>query len=350
MGDSAVTSCTRHYGLSRHAQPSRPRPARPPAVGQADRRRRRHVLRAPPAARAPQPRGAAPPPARPELRAQPRRCGRALQRTQELAPTHAPSAAAAPRRPAAAPRHVQGAAQGVITGALDRRARADGQPLSPIATRARAAPTRARALISFMQPSKSVSMESTSAPLAMGCTSCARLILSAGRNTMDGMPAAAQYADSAADVSPGRACRPGCRAARPEQQGWPTAILGHIHKHRTRLASLPERAPLPVATSSAGRSPAGPPQSGCEACACAPVSHRPANQTGADCAALTSTSACLSAQSQAGALDPARKGERKREPVHPPFAAVHGRSPAGAHRWTRSRRPGRPQAEAGAGG
>jgi len=264
--------------------------------------------------------------------------------------THAPSAAAAPRRPAAAPRHVQGAAQGVITGALDRRARADGQPLSPIATRARAAPTRARALISFMQPSKSVSMESTSAPLAMGCTSCARLILSAGRNTMDGMPAAAQYADSAADVSPGRACRPGCRAARPEQQGWPTAILGHIHKHRTRLASLPERAPLPVATSSAGRSPAGPPRSGCEACACAPVPHRPANQTGADCAALTSTSACLSAQSQAGALDPARKGERKREPVHPPFAAVHGRSPAGAHRWTRSRRPGRPQAEAGAGG
>ncbi len=219
-----------------------------------------------------------------------------------------------------------------------------------IAARARAAPTRARALISFMQPSKSVSMESTSAPLAMGCTSCARLILSAGRNTMDGMPAAAQYADSAADVSPGRACRPGCRAARPEQQGWPTAILGHIHKHRTRLASLPERAPLPVATSSAGRSPAGPPRSGCEACACAPVPHRPANQTGADCAALTSTSACLSAQSQAGALDPARKGERKREPVHPPFAAVHGRSPAGAHRWTRSRRPGRPQAEAGAGG
>lgn len=57
-------------------------------------------------------------------------------------------------------------------------------------------------LTSFMQPSKSVSMESTSAPLAIGCTSCARLILSAGRNTMDGMPACAQYADSAADVSP----------------------------------------------------------------------------------------------------------------------------------------------------
>ena len=58
------------------------------------------------------------------------------------------------------------------------------------------------ALMSFMQPSKSVSMESTSAPLAMGWTSCARLILSAGRNTMEGMPAAAQYADNAAEVSP----------------------------------------------------------------------------------------------------------------------------------------------------
>ena len=43
--------------------------------------------------------------------------------------------------------------------------------------------------ISFMQPSKSVSMDSTSAPLAMGCTSCAREILSAGRNTIEGMPA-----------------------------------------------------------------------------------------------------------------------------------------------------------------
>ena len=53
-----------------------------------------------------------------------------------------------------------------------------------------------------MQPSKSVSMDITSAPLAMGCTSCASEILSAGRNTMDGMAAAAAYADSAADVSP----------------------------------------------------------------------------------------------------------------------------------------------------
>ena len=64
---------------------------------------------------------------------------------------------------------------------------------------------RARALTSFMQPSKSVSMESTSAPLAMGCTSCAMLILSAGRKTMEGMPACAQYALSAALVSPDHA-------------------------------------------------------------------------------------------------------------------------------------------------
>ena len=47
-------------------------------------------------------------------------------------------------------------------------------------------------LTSFMQPSKSVSMDSTRAPLAIGCTSCAMEILSAGRNTMDGMPACAQ--------------------------------------------------------------------------------------------------------------------------------------------------------------
>ncbi len=42
------------------------------------------------------------------------------------------------------------------------------------------------------------------APLAMGWLSCAMETLSAGRNTMAGMPrrGAAQYADSAADVSP----------------------------------------------------------------------------------------------------------------------------------------------------
>ena len=59
-----------------------------------------------------------------------------------------------------------------------------------------------RTLISFMQPSKSVSIDSTSAPLAIGCCSWATLILSAGRNTMEGIPAAAQYAESAAEVSP----------------------------------------------------------------------------------------------------------------------------------------------------
>jgi hypothetical protein len=54
-----------------------------------------------------------------------------------------------------------------------------------------------------MQPSKSVSwIESTREPLAMGCTSCASDILSAGRKTMDGIPAAAQYAERAAEVSP----------------------------------------------------------------------------------------------------------------------------------------------------
>ena len=43
-----------------------------------------------------------------------------------------------------------------------------------------------------MQPSKSVSSESTSAPLASGCTSWAIETLSLGRSTTDGMPAAAQ--------------------------------------------------------------------------------------------------------------------------------------------------------------
>ncbi len=45
-------------------------------------------------------------------------------------------------------------------------------------------------------------MDRTRLPFAMGWTSCAREILSAGRKTMDGMFAAAQYAESAAEVSP----------------------------------------------------------------------------------------------------------------------------------------------------
>jgi hypothetical protein len=47
-------------------------------------------------------------------------------------------------------------------------------------------------LIRRMHPSKSVSMLKTKAPFAMGCTSCASEILSAGKKTMEGMPAAAQ--------------------------------------------------------------------------------------------------------------------------------------------------------------
>ncbi len=43
-----------------------------------------------------------------------------------------------------------------------------------------------------MQPSKSVSSSSTSAPLAMGCTSWAVEIFPRGSSTTLGMPAAAQ--------------------------------------------------------------------------------------------------------------------------------------------------------------
>src|SRR5215510_15894257 len=53
-----------------------------------------------------------------------------------------------------------------------------------------------------MHPSKSVSSESTSAPFASGCTSWAIETLSFGSSTTAGIPAAAQYAPSAADVSP----------------------------------------------------------------------------------------------------------------------------------------------------
>ena len=53
-----------------------------------------------------------------------------------------------------------------------------------------------------MQPSKSVSSASTSAPIASGWTSCAVEILPRGRITTARIPAAAAYAASAADVSP----------------------------------------------------------------------------------------------------------------------------------------------------
>ena len=65
-----------------------------------------------------------------------------------------------------------------------------------------------------MQPSKSVSTDRTVAPLASGCTSCAMVILPRGSTTIAGMPAAAAYAASDADVSPvdaqptARICRP----------------------------------------------------------------------------------------------------------------------------------------------
>src|SRR5579864_2621214 len=54
----------------------------------------------------------------------------------------------------------------------------------------------------FMQPSKSVSSASTREPLANGCTSCAVDTSPRGSSTTDRIPATAQYADSAADVSP----------------------------------------------------------------------------------------------------------------------------------------------------
>ena len=53
-----------------------------------------------------------------------------------------------------------------------------------------------------MQPSKSVSSDSTSAPFASGCTSCAVETLPRGRMTMAGISAAAAYAASDAEVSP----------------------------------------------------------------------------------------------------------------------------------------------------
>ena len=53
-----------------------------------------------------------------------------------------------------------------------------------------------------MHPSKSVSRASVMAPLAMGWMSWAADILSLGSSTTDGIPAAAQYADREAEVSP----------------------------------------------------------------------------------------------------------------------------------------------------
>ena len=61
---------------------------------------------------------------------------------------------------------------------------------------------RERSRTTFMQPSKSVSSSSTSAPFEIGCTSWAVEIFPRGSSTTLGIPAAAQYAESAAEVSP----------------------------------------------------------------------------------------------------------------------------------------------------
>jgi hypothetical protein len=53
-----------------------------------------------------------------------------------------------------------------------------------------------------MQPSKSVSSDTTIAPFASGWSSCATDTLSLGKRTSAGISAAAQYAASAAEVSP----------------------------------------------------------------------------------------------------------------------------------------------------
>ena len=53
-----------------------------------------------------------------------------------------------------------------------------------------------------MQPSKSVSKASTCAPLAIGCINWALVILSLGKKTIAGIPAAAAYAAKDALVSP----------------------------------------------------------------------------------------------------------------------------------------------------
>src|SRR5918996_297024 len=77
-----------------------------------------------------------------------------------------------------------------------------------------------------MQPSKSVSRESTSAPFASGCTSCAGDTLLRGRNTTVGIPAAAPYAASAAEVSP-------VEAQATASMGSPSAIICLTTETRT---------------------------------------------------------------------------------------------------------------------
>ena len=77
-----------------------------------------------------------------------------------------------------------------------------------------------------MHPSKSVSSESTIAPLAIGCTSCAVETFPLGRNTIVGIPAAAPYADNAAEVSP-------VEAQATARIGFPSAIICFTTDTRT---------------------------------------------------------------------------------------------------------------------
>ena len=103
-----------------------------------------------------------------------------------------------------------------------------------------------------MQPSKSVSSASTRAPLASGWTSCAVGDLAARQHHDGGMPAAAQYAASAAEVSPVDAhatARTGAPSAiiclttetstvMPRSLNDPVCELPHCLTHRSLEAEL----------------------------------------------------------------------------------------------------------------
>ncbi len=104
----------------------------------------------------------------------------------------------------------------------------------------------------FMQPSKLVSSESTIEPFDIGCTSCAVDILLAGRNTIDGMPAYAQYAARAAEVSPVEAQATASiffpraiisftietSTVMPRSLNEPVWLLPHIFIHRSFMPSI----------------------------------------------------------------------------------------------------------------
>ena len=81
---------------------------------------------------------------------------------------------------------------------------------------------------------------STSAPLASGCTSCAVETLPRGRITIAGMPAAAAYAASAAEVSP-------VEAQATARIGLPSAIICLHRRDQHGHAEVLERAGVRVA-------------------------------------------------------------------------------------------------------